>query len=51
MDGFEGWSQMYDAIVGSMTIPYKGEKLSVGQAANKFSDPDERARKELFTAW
>lgn len=51
MDGFEGWSQMYDTIVGSMTIPYNGEKLSVGQAANKFSDPDERARKELFTAW
>lgn len=51
MDGFEGWSQMYDTIVGSMTIPYKGEKLSVGQAANKFSGPDERARKELFTAW
>ncbi|WHY96035.1 M3 family oligoendopeptidase [Peribacillus simplex] len=51
MDGFEGWSQMYDTIVGSMTILYKGEKLSVGQAANKFSDPDERNRKELFTAW
>ncbi|MGE7905399.1 M3 family oligoendopeptidase [Peribacillus sp. NPDC094092] len=51
MDGFEGWSQMYDTIVGSMTIPYKGENLSVGQAANKFSDPDERNRKELFTAW
>lgn len=51
MDGFEGWSQMYDTIVGSMTIPYKGEKLSVGQAANKFSDPDEGNRKELFTAW
>ncbi|MGW8424606.1 M3 family oligoendopeptidase [Peribacillus simplex] len=51
MDGFEGWSQMYDTIVGSMTIPYKGEKLSVGQAANKFSDPDKRNRKELFTAW
>ncbi|WP_350299531.1 M3 family oligoendopeptidase [Peribacillus frigoritolerans] len=51
MDGFEGWSQMYDTIVGSMTIPYKGEKLSVGQAANKFSDPDEGARKELFTGW
>ncbi|WP_434167423.1 M3 family oligoendopeptidase [Peribacillus frigoritolerans] len=51
MDGFEGWSQMYDTIVGSMTVTYKGEKLSVGQAANKFSDPDEGARKELFTAW
>ncbi|MFJ8067813.1 M3 family oligoendopeptidase [Peribacillus sp. NPDC096447] len=51
MDGFEGWGQMYNTIVGSMTIPYKGEKLSVGQAANKFSDPDEGARKELFTAW
>ncbi|MGE7759171.1 M3 family oligoendopeptidase [Peribacillus sp. NPDC097895] len=51
LDGFEGWSQMYDAIVGSMSIPYKGEKLSVGQAANKFSEPDKRDRKELFTAW
>ncbi|MGY3313514.1 oligoendopeptidase F [Peribacillus simplex] len=51
MDGFEGWSQMYDTIVGSMTIPHKGENLSVGQAANKFSDPDGKARKELFTAW
>ncbi|MGG4264322.1 M3 family oligoendopeptidase [Peribacillus simplex] len=51
MDGFEGWSQMYDTIVGSMTIHYKGENLSVGQAANKFSDPDGRAREELFTAW
>ncbi|MDM5211612.1 M3 family oligoendopeptidase [Peribacillus sp. NJ4] len=51
MDGFEGWGQMYDTIVGSMTIPYKGENLSVGQAANKFSDPDGMARKELFTAW
>ncbi|MFE4132871.1 M3 family oligoendopeptidase [Peribacillus sp. YIM B13482] len=51
MDGFEGWSQMYDTIVSSMTIPHKGENLSVGQAANKFSDPDGKARKELFTAW
>ncbi|WP_285765421.1 M3 family oligoendopeptidase [Peribacillus sp. SI8-4] len=51
MDGFEGWSQMYDTIVGSMTIPYKGEMLSVGQAANKFSEPDQKARKELFAAW
>ncbi|CAH0139200.1 Oligoendopeptidase F, plasmid [Peribacillus sp. Bi96] len=51
LDGFEGWSQMYDAIVGSMSISYKGEKLSVGQAANKFSEPDKRDRKELLTAW
>ncbi|MET3321192.1 UNVERIFIED_ORG: pepF/M3 family oligoendopeptidase [Peribacillus simplex] len=51
MDGFEGWSQMYDTIVGSMTIPFKGEALSVGQAANKFSDPDKNVRNELFTAW
>lgn len=51
LDGFEGWSQMYDTIVGSMTIPYKGDKLSVGQAANKFSEPDQEARKELLAAW
>ncbi|MGE7879495.1 M3 family oligoendopeptidase [Peribacillus muralis] len=51
IDGFEGWSQMYNTIVGSMSIPYKGEMLSVGQAANKFSEPDQKARKELFAAW
>lgn len=51
MDGFEGWSQMYDAIVGSITIPFNGEMLSVGQAANKFSHPDLMVRKELFAAW
>ncbi|PJN89304.1 M3 family oligoendopeptidase [Bacillus sp. mrc49] len=51
LDGFEGWSQMYDTIVGSMTIPYKGDMLSVGQAANKFSEPDQEARKELLAAW
>ena len=51
MDGFEGWSQMYDTIVGSMTIPFKGETLSVGQAANKFSMSDQSVRDELFIAW
>lgn len=51
MDGFEGWSQMYDTLVGSMTVPFKGEELSIGQAANKFSSPDQSVRNELFTAW
>lgn len=51
MDGFEGWSQMYDTIVGSITVPFKGEELSVGQAANKFSVPDQSVRNELFIAW
>ncbi|MDQ0218222.1 M3 family oligoendopeptidase [Peribacillus cavernae] len=55
VDGYHGWSQMYDTIVGSIKIPFKenGEinQLSVGQAANKFSDPDRNVRRGIFEAW
>lgn len=55
VDGYHGWSQMYDAIVGSIKIQVEenGEikQLSVGQAANKFSDPDRNVRRKVFEAW
>lgn len=55
IDGYHGWSQMYDTIAGSIQIPFEenGEMhyLSVGQAANKFSDPDRHVRKAVFSAW
>ncbi|GKU81350.1 M3 family oligoendopeptidase [Niallia sp. NCCP-28] len=55
IDGYHGWSQMYDTIVSSIQIPLEenGQTLylSVGQAANKFSDPDQNVRKEVFSAW
>ncbi|WP_409301815.1 M3 family oligoendopeptidase [Peribacillus sp. SCS-155] len=55
IDGYHGWSRMYDTIVSTITIPFEenGEvkQLSVGQASNKFSDPDPEVRKSIFTAW
>ncbi|OIK13291.1 M3 family oligoendopeptidase [Bacillus sp. MUM 13] len=55
VDGYHGWGQLYDTIVGSIRIPFEeyGEKqeLSVGQAANKFSDPDPKVRSSIFKAW
>lgn len=51
VDGYYGWGQMYDTIVGKMQIPFQEEKLSVGQAANKFSNPDRSIRKKVFFEW
>jgi oligoendopeptidase F len=54
-DGYHGWSQMYDLLVSSVKIPFNdnGEvkELSVGQAANKFSNGDRKVRKETFFEW
>lgn len=59
VDGYHGWSQMYDALVGSMEVELEedGKKVtySVGQAANKLSHPDRELRKYvsevLGAAW
>ncbi|MEG9297628.1 M3 family oligoendopeptidase [Mangrovibacillus sp. Mu-81] len=48
VDGYHGWGQMYDTIVGSMEISHGGKKLSVGQANNLLSSPDKNTRKEVF---
>ncbi|UOQ43813.1 M3 family oligoendopeptidase [Halobacillus salinarum] len=48
VDGYHGWEQMYDALVGQMSINVNGEELSVGQAANKLSSSDRHVRKEVF---
>ncbi|RFU71647.1 M3 family oligoendopeptidase [Peribacillus saganii] len=51
IDGYHGWSQLYDTIVSSIHIPFEGSRLSVGQAANKFADPDRETRKTVFEEW
>lgn len=51
VDGYHGWGQMYDLLVGTTKIQYKEESLSVGQAANKMSDADRSVRKGVFKAW
>ncbi|KAB2333949.1 M3 family oligoendopeptidase [Bacillus mesophilum] len=55
VDGYHGWSQMYDVIVRTVKVPFteNGEEklLSVGQASNKFSSPDREVRKAVFKSW
>jgi len=51
VDGYHSWSQLYDLIVSSIKVSYKGESLSVGQASNKFSQSDREGRKEVFKEW
>ncbi|MFC4556895.1 M3 family oligoendopeptidase [Virgibacillus kekensis] len=52
VDGYHGWSQMYDTIVGNMEVEIdeNGEQksYSVGQASNKMSSPDRSVRKHVF---
>ncbi|MDZ5470904.1 M3 family oligoendopeptidase (plasmid) [Bacillus sp. 31A1R] len=55
VDGYHAWGQMYDVIVGTVKVAVNenGEDkvLSVGQAANKFSNPDRSVRKNVFNGW
>lgn len=51
VDGFHAWDELYNTIVGNIIIEYNGEKLSVGQAANKMSSGDRKVRKEVFEKW
>ncbi|WP_083553658.1 M3 family oligoendopeptidase [Planococcus versutus] len=52
IDGYHGWSQLYDMLVGeiSVTVTVEGEKktLSVGQANNLSSHKDATVRKESY---
>ena len=52
MDGYHGWSQLYDMLVGEIkvTVTVDGEEktLSVGQANNLSSHADPSVRKESY---
>lgn len=55
VDGYHAWSDLYYTIVGRIQIPFEEDgktgSLSVGQAANKLSDPDRQVRREVFKKW
>jgi len=44
MDGYEGWSELWDATIGEMNF----NGLSFGQIENKLSDPDRNLRRKAF---
>lgn len=52
LDGLNAWSSHYDTIVSTLTIDFKNEQLSAGQAFNRMmSDPNPTIRAELFDKW
>lgn len=55
VDGYHSWGQLYDLIVSKIKVPFteNGEekRLSVGQAFNKFSNPDREIRQAVFENW
>lgn len=57
IDGFQAWSDHYDTLVATITIPFEEKDgtistLSAGQAYNKMNaDPDKKVRKQLFDKW
>src|SRR5690554_6160368 len=55
VDGYHGWSSLYNVITGRMEIPWtkdgKEERLSVGQFSNLFSDSDLDLRIQAGEMW
>jgi oligoendopeptidase F len=53
-DGYESWGNLYNSVVGEIkvkvTLDGEQKELSVGQANNLRSNPDESVRKEAFEA-
>ncbi|MCL6459853.1 MAG: M3 family oligoendopeptidase [Gorillibacterium sp.] len=55
VDGYHGWGELYNTIVGQVRIPFEenGEPktLSAGQAFNKLHSADRNVRVEMFEKW
>lgn len=51
VDGYHAWSDLYNMVVGKMTIPYEengeNKQLSVGQAENMMDHQDRTVRKTV----
>jgi oligoendopeptidase F len=55
VDGYHGWGDLYNTIVGRIRIPYEEngqvQELSAGQFFNKLHHPDLSTRHNLFKQW
>lgn len=55
VDGYQGWSDLYDLVTGRMTITIrengKDVTLSPGQAANRMSGSDPAVRAHVMERW
>jgi len=55
VDGYHGWSTLYDTVVSRMAIAIeedgKAVRLSPGQAENKMKSPSRELREHIFARW
>ncbi|CAM3847954.1 M3 family oligoendopeptidase [Cohnella lubricantis] len=55
IDGYHGWGEHYQTIVGRIAIPWeedgKSVTLSAGQAFNKLNNPKQEVRDEMGAKW
>ncbi|TWE02474.1 pepF/M3 family oligoendopeptidase [Neobacillus bataviensis] len=55
VDGYHSWGQLYDLVVSKIKVPFsengEEQQISVGQAFNKFSNPDRGIRAAVFKNW
>lgn len=55
VNGYHGWSQLYNLVSGRLTIPIEQDgktiHLSAGQAANRMSHADRGIRQHVFERW
>lgn len=55
VDGYQGWSEMYDLVTGRMSVALedkaKPTTISPGQLANRMTDPDPSVRAYLMQKW
>ncbi len=55
VNGYHGWSQLYNLVSGHLTIPIEQDgktvHLSAGQAANRMSNPNRSVRQHVFERW
>ena len=55
VNGYHGWSQLYNLVSGSLTIPIEQDgktvHLSAGQAANRMVNADRNVRQHVFERW
>jgi len=55
VDGYHGWGEHYNTVVGRIAIPWEEDgktvHLSAGQAANKLDDSSQAVRDEMAAKW
>ena len=48
IDGYHGWSQLWETFIGEMTFPFQESSLFFGQIENKMADPNPQYRRQAF---